>query len=213
MLEKIIGLWALHKMTIRTLEHLSMFGIALLLSIIIGVLLGILVYWRPRFANSLFNVLNVIETIPALALLVLLLPAFGLGAAPTIAASVLYSILPIARNTYTGLTTVRREYIEVGQALGMTKREILIKIKIPMALPLIAGGIRIAIVFTMGVITLGGLIAAGGLGAPLQTGIHLYNKPLIILTGIWVAILALMLDGVGNIVEKGFSRKFRHGIS
>ncbi len=213
MLEKIISLWALHKMTIRTLEHLSMFGIALLLSIIIGILLGILVYWKPKIANSLFNILNIIETIPALALLVLLLPAFGLGAAPTITASVLYSILPIARNTYTGLITVRKEYIEAGEALGMTKSEILVKIKIPLALPLIAGGIRIAIVFTMGVITLGGLIAAGGLGAPLQTGIHLYNKPLIILTGIWVSILALMLDGIGNIVEKGFNRKLRHGIS
>lgn len=213
MLEKITSLWVLHKITVRTIEHLTMFGIAILLSIILGVLLGILVYWKPKFANSLFNILNIIETIPALALLVLLLPAFGLGAAPTIAASVLYSILPIARNTFTGLTNVRKEYIDIGEALGMTKKEILMKIKIPMALPLIAGGIRIATVFTMGVITLGGLIAAGGLGAPLQTGIHLYNKPLIILAGIWVAVLALMLDGLGSIVEKGFNRKFRHGIS
>lgn len=206
-----IELWSLHRITARTFEHLVMFGIALGIAIIIGIMLGMLVYWKPRYANPLFNILNILETIPALALLVLLLPIIGLGAAPTIAASVLYSVLPIARNTYSGLITVPKEYIESGTAIGMTKIELLTKIKIPLALPMIAGGIRIAIVFTMGIITLGGLIAAGGLGAPLQTGIHLYNKELIIMTGLWVGILALLLDNLGNLAEKLLSRGYKYG--
>lgn len=159
----------------------------------------------------MFNVLNVIQTIPALALLVLLLPIFGLGPLPTIVASVLYSILPVARNTYAGLSSISQDYIETGRAIGLSDTEILLKIRIPLALPMIAGGIRIAIVFTMGVITLGGLIAAGGLGAPLQTGIHLYNKPLILLTGLWVGILALILDGIGALAEKLLTKKYSYG--
>ncbi|WP_048147819.1 ABC transporter permease [Palaeococcus ferrophilus] len=198
----ILWVWESQNLTQRTLEHLRMFGIALALSIIIGVLLGLYLYRRPKLAPLAFNVLNILETVPTLALLVLLLPLLGLGEKPTIAASVIYSILPIARNTYTGLTSVERSYIEVAEAIGLNEREILLRVRLPLALPLIAAGIRIAVVFTMGVVTLGGLIAAGGLGAPLQTGIHLYNRNIIIVTGLWVGVLALILDGVAAMVEK-----------
>jgi len=194
--------WESQNLTQRTLEHLRMFGIALALSIVIGVLLGLYLYRRPKLAPIAFNVLNILETVPTLALLVLLLPILGLGEKPTIAASVIYSILPIARNTYTGLTSVERSYIEVAEAIGLSEREILFKVRFPLALPLIAAGIRIAVVFTMGVVTLGGLIAAGGLGAPIQTGIHLYDRDIIIVTGLWVGILALILDGVAALIER-----------
>ncbi|WP_087036404.1 ABC transporter permease [Thermococcus litoralis] len=194
--------WESQNLTQRTLEHLRMFGIALALSVVIGVLLGLYLYRRPKLAPIAFNVLNILETVPTLALLVLLLPLLGLGEKPTIAASVIYSILPIARNTYTGLTSVERSYIEVAEAIGLSEREILIKVRFPLALPLIAAGVRIAVVFTMGVVTLGGLIAAGGLGAPIQTGIHLYDRDIIVVTGLWVGLLALILDGVAALIER-----------
>jgi len=194
--------WESQNLAQRTLEHLRMFGIALALSVVIGVLLGLYLYRRPKLAPIAFNVLNILETVPTLALLVLLLPLLGLGEKPTIAASVIYSILPIARNTYTGLTSVERSYIEVAEAIGLSEREILIKVRFPLALPLIAAGVRIAVVFTMGVVTLGGLIAAGGLGAPIQTGIHLYDRDIIVVTGLWVGLLALILDGVAALIER-----------
>lgn len=194
--------WESQNLTERTIEHLWMFGIALILALIIGILLGLILYKRPKLASLTFNILNVIETIPTLALLVLFLPILGLGEKPTIAASVLYSILPIARNTYTGLTSVDRSYLEVAEALGLTEKEILIKVRFPLALPLIAAGVRIAVVFTMGVVTLGGLVAAGGLGAPIQTGIHLYDRGIIIVTGLWVGLLALILDGAAALIER-----------
>ena len=203
--------WESQHLTQRTVEHLRMFGIALLLAVAIGVLLGILLYRRPKLASLTFNVLNVLETVPTLALLVLLLPLLGLGEKPTIAASVIYSTLPIARNTYAGLTSVEKSYIEVAEALGLTEGEILTKVRLPLALPLIAAGIRIAVVFTMGVVTLGGLIAAGGLGAPLQTGIHLYDRDIILVTGLWVGILALLLDGVAALIERYLRGRYRGG--
>ncbi|USH00306.1 ABC transporter permease [Thermococcus argininiproducens] len=203
--------WESQKLTQRTIEHLRMFSISLLLAIVIGVTLGLFLYRRPKLASLTLNILNVVETIPTLALLVLFLPILGIGEKPTIAASVLYSILPIARNTYTGLTTVERSYLEVAEAIGLSDREILVKVRFPLALPLIAAGVRIAVVFTMGVVTLGGLIAAGGLGAPIQTGIHLYDKEIIIVAGLWVGILALLLDGIAALIEKYLRRRYRGG--
>lgn len=178
-----------------------MFAIALFFSFLAGVLIGVLTYRNPRFADPVFNSLNIVETIPDIALLVLLLPVFGIGKTPTIVASILYSILPIARNTYTGLSNVPGEHIEIAEALGLTRREILFKVRFPLSLPLIAGGIRIAVVFTMGVVTLGGLIAAGGLGAALQNGIQLYDMGTILVTGVWVGILAVLLDGAAGLIE------------
>jgi osmoprotectant transport system permease protein len=207
-MNEIVEIWELNNLTARTLEHLYMFGIAMVISAVIGIGLGILIYPHPKLANIFFNILNVVEVIPTLALLVLLLPIFGLGAVPTIVACILYSILPIARNTYVGLTNVEREYIEVAEALGMSEREILLKVRFPLSLPLIAGGIRIALVFTMGVVTLGGLIAAGGLGAPLQTGIHLYDGSLILIAGLWVGFLAVVLDGFAGFVENRLKERF-----
>jgi osmoprotectant transport system permease protein len=178
-----------------------MLSVALFFSTLAGVLIGFLIYRNEKLASKVLNGLNVIETIPDVALLVLLLPVFGIGAGPTIVASILYSILPIARNTYTGLSNVPGEYIEISNALGLTQREMLFKVRFPLSLPLIAGGIRIAVVFTMGVVTLGGLIAAGGLGAPLQNGIQLYDMATILVTGAWVGILAVLLDGIAGTIE------------
>lgn len=201
-------MWTSQLLSLRTLEHLYMLSVSLFFSILAGVLIGFLIYRNENLAGKVLNSLNVIETIPDVALLVLLLPVFGIGAGPTIVASILYSILPIARNTYTGLSNVPGEYIEISNALGLTQREVLFKVRFPLSLPLIAGGIRIAVVFTMGVVTLGGLIAAGGLGAPLQNGIQLYDMETILVTGAWVGILAVILDGIAGTIENVIKARY-----
>ncbi|MDZ7839003.1 MAG: ABC transporter permease subunit [Actinomycetota bacterium] len=210
MIAQITQLWETHKLGLRTMEHLGMFAIAIGLSIGIGVMIGILIYSNKKVSNTVFNALNIIQIIPTLALLILLLPLLGLGKLPTIAACVLYSILPIARNTYAGLANIDQDYIETGKAIGLNRKDILFRIRIPLALPLIAGDKNSHSVYHW-VITLGGLIAAGGLGAPLQTGIHLYDKPLILLTGIWVGLLALALDGIGALAEKLLKKRYSYG--
>jgi osmoprotectant transport system permease protein len=195
-------------LSLRTLEHLYMLFVALFFSILLGVLIGVLTYKNRKLSAPVLNSLNVVETIPDVALLVLLLPIFGIGVGPTIVASILYSILPIARNTYTGLSNIPREYIEIAEALGLTQREVLFKVRFPLSLPLIAGGIRIAVVFTMGVVTLGGLIAAGGLGAALQNGIQLYDMGTILVTGAWVGLIAVILDGIAGMIENIFKARY-----
>ena len=194
MFDTFISVWEAQDLAQRTIEHLHMFSIALILAVALGVIIGILLYRRPKLAGASFNVLNVVEIIPTLALLILLLPLLGLGGPPTIAACVLYSLLPIARNTYTGLTSVNKAYIEVAWGMGLSSVDILLRIRLPLALPLIIGGIRIAIVFTMGVITLGGLTAAGGLGAVIQLGINFTDVNIILVSGLTVGILAVAED-------------------
>jgi osmoprotectant transport system permease protein len=121
---------------------------------------------------------------------------------------VLYSILPIARNTYTGLKGVDAQYTYVASAIGLSPREALFRVRIPLSLPLIAGGIRIALVFCMGVVTLGGLVAAGGLGTVLQNGIQLYQKDAILVAGLWTGLLAVLLDGFAGIIEKKLHERY-----
>jgi len=208
LIETLIKVWQSQYLFSRTIEHLYMFSIALIFSLAIGLLVGIIIYSKPKSANPVLNILNASETIPTLALLIILLPLFGIGMAPTIVASIIYSILPVARNTYTGLTGVNKNLIEISNAIGLSEREIMIKVRFPMALPLIAGGVRIAIVFTMAVVTLGGLIAAGGLGAPLQTGINLYDVNIILIVGLWIGLLAVILDLGAAIIEKALKARY-----
>ena len=207
MIETIINIWLEKNLTIKTFEHLYMFGIALILAIIFGIILGLYLFKYPKQSNIFFNILNVIETIPTIAFLIILIPIFGIGISPTIAACVIYSILPIARNTYTGISTVDKKYIEIADGQGLTKREILTKVRIPLSLPLIIGGIRIAIVFTMGVVTLGGLIAAGGIGESIQTSIASLDIDAIIIAALWVGFLAVLFDGIAGYIEKTLQRR------
>jgi len=207
MLNSIINIWIQKDLTIKTFEHLYMFGIALLLAILLGILIGLYLFKYTKQANIFFNILNVIETIPTIAFLIILIPVFGIGMQPTIAACVLYSILPISRNTYTGISSVDKKYIEIADGQGLTKKEILMKVRIPLSLPLIIGGIRIAIVFTMGVVTLGGLIAAGGIGESIQTSIASLDINAIIVAALWVGFLAVLFDGIAGYIEKILNRR------
>jgi osmoprotectant transport system permease protein len=208
MIDTILSVWNNGNLATRTIEHLSMFVIALLLAILIGIGIGILIHRNENVAQVVFNLLNIIQTIPGIALLFILLPLLGLGFLPTIAACILYSILPIARNTYTGLVSVSKEQIEIAHAMGLSPTEILLRVRLPLSLPLMMGGIRIALVFTMAVVTLGGLVAAGGLGASIMTGISQLNRPLITVSALWVGLLSIIFDGIASTIEKLFKRRY-----
>ncbi|MBN1165846.1 MAG: ABC transporter permease [Methanospirillaceae archaeon] len=200
--------WILHQMTDQTLVHLTLFFTALLIVVILGLSLGIFSGISHRWGGILIQSLNIIEMIPDIALLLLLIPITGIGAVPTITAAVLYSLLPIVRNTSIGLLSVRPELIENGTALGMTEREILMRIRLPLALPLIACGMRTAVVYTMGIVTLGGIIGARGLGAVLQAGITRNNMTVILVAGIWIGILAVLMDLIAAGGERILSLKY-----
>jgi osmoprotectant transport system permease protein len=203
-----LEIWNTYDLTERTFEHLRLFGIALGLTVFLGLTIGILISYYRKSAKLILNFINGIQTIPTLALLVILIPVAGLGLWPTVIASVLYSLQPIIRNTYTGLTNIDNAIIDVAKATGLTKRDIYLKIRFPLAFPLIISGIRVATVFIMGVVTLGGLISAGGLGASLQTGIHFYSTPLILIAGLWTGVMAALLDGIMIIIEQVLKRWF-----
>lgn len=199
--------WVQYNLSALTSIHLTLFGTALFLVLLIGLSLGIIAALTPG-GHLIIAVLNVIEMIPDIALLLLLIPVTGIGAAPTIAAAVLYSLLPLVRNIMTGLTTIRPELIEIGEALGMSEREILRYIRFPLSLPLVAGGIRTAVVYCMGIVTLGGIIGARGLGSALQAGITRNNMTLILVTGLWIGLLAVCMDTLAGMGERYQTRRF-----
>jgi osmoprotectant transport system permease protein len=200
--------WTVYHMTDQTFVHLTLFGTALVIVLILGLTLGIIAGTNRRYGEILVQVLNIIEMIPDVALLLLLIPITGIGAAPTITAAVLYSLLPIVRNTSIGLTSIRPEIIESSNALGMTNRQILFWVRFPLAFPLIAGGVRTAVVYTMGIITLGGLIGARGLGAVLQAGITRNNMTVILVAGLWIGLLAVMMDLMAAGGERFLTRRY-----
>lgn len=182
----------------QTIEHVYLTLISLFIAIILGLTIGIFLSRSRNAARTVLGILGVIQTIPSLALLGLLIPLIGIGAAPAIVALFLYALLPIVRNTYTGIIEVEHSIIEAAQGMGMNNRQILLKVELPLSVPIIFAGIRTAVVINVGVATLCALIAAGGLGEFIFRGIAL-NDPVVMLSGaIPAALLALVFDfGLG----------------
>jgi len=202
------SVWTVYRMGDQTLVHLTLFGTALVIVLVIGLSLGIGAGISMKYGPLMIQVLNIIEMIPDVALLLLLIPVTGIGAVPTITAAVLYSLLPIVRNTSIGIRSVRPELIESAAALGMTEKDLLLRIRLPLALPLIAGGVRTAVIYTMGIVTLGGIIGARGLGAVLQAGITRNNMTVILVAGIWIGVLAVMMDLIAAAGERALSSRY-----
>lgn len=146
-----------------------------------------------------------LQTIPALALLTLMIPIFGIGRTPTIIALFLYSLLPILRNTYAGLETVGENYIDSAKGMGMSWGQRLIFIRLPMSMSAIIAGIRTSSVYVISWATLAAYIGAGGLGDYVFSGLNLYRMDLVMLGTIPITILALTVDSLLRIVENHFS--------
>ncbi|AZU60899.1 osmoprotectant update ABC transporter permease/substrate-binding subunit OpuFB [Neobacillus mesonae] len=176
------------------LDHIQIAFIALFFAVIIAIPLGIYITRHKKAAEGIIGISSVIQTIPSLALLGILIPLFGIGRVPAIIALVAYALLPILRNTYTGIKEVDPSLIEAARAMGMNSRKRLIRVEIPLAMPVIMAGIRTAMVLIVGTATLAALIGAGGLGDLILLGIDRNNTNLILLGAIPAALLAILFD-------------------
>ena len=184
------------------LEHIQISFIALFFAVLIAVPLGIYLTKKARMAESIIGIAAMLQTIPSLALLGLFIPLLGIGKIPAIIALVIYALLPILRNTYTGIKEVDASLIEAAMAMGMNTRKRLLKVELPLAMPVMMAGIRTAMVLIIGTATLAALIGAGGLGDLILLGIDRNNSALIVLGAIPAALLAILFDIVLRGIEK-----------
>ncbi|MCC5648685.1 ABC transporter permease [Nostoc sp. XA013] len=188
----------------HTLEHLFLVGIAIGIAILIGIPLGILITRKTYLRQSILGIANIFQTIPSLALFGLLIPVpiiGGIGAVPAIVALTVYSLLPIIRNTYTGITGVDPAIREAGRGMGMTDRQLLLQVEIPLALGVILAGVRVATVIAIGIATIAAAIGAGGLGVFIFRGISVVNNQLILAGAVPAAAIALLADFVIGWIE------------
>ncbi|MFA7745329.1 ABC transporter permease/substrate-binding protein [Salinicoccus roseus] len=183
------------------IEHIQISFIALLIAVIIGVPLGIILTKTKKLSEVVINITAVLQTIPSLALLGLMIPLFGIGKVPAIIALVIYALLPILRNTFTGIDEVDDSLVEAARGIGMKPMRRLTKVELPIAMPVIMAGIRTAMVLIIGTATLAALIGAGGLGDLILLGIDRNNTSLIILGAIPAALLAIFFDIALRVIQ------------
>ncbi|MEL7123771.1 MAG: ABC transporter permease, partial [Bacteroidota bacterium] len=155
------------------LEHIGLTFISLLLAMLVAIPAGIIITKRPKIAAFTLGVAGILQTVPSIALLGFLIPFLGIGIKPAIFALFIYAILPILRNTYTGIISVDPSVIEAAKGMGLSTRQILLKVELPLAMPIIFAGIRTATVINVGVAALAAYIGAGGLGEYSFSGIEL----------------------------------------
>jgi osmoprotectant transport system permease protein len=186
---------------IGTWEHIQLTLVALFIGNLIALPLGILLTRKRKLAEAVIGVTSVFQTIPSLALLGFMIPFFGIGFGPAIVALSIYALLPILRNTYTGILGVNQAVVDAGVGMGMTSRQVLFMIEIPLALPIIMAGIRTATVLVIGVATLAALVGAGGLGDIIFRGIAMARQDLILAGAIPAALLSIIFDYILKKIE------------
>ncbi|MCH4056694.1 ABC transporter permease [Lapidilactobacillus gannanensis] len=182
-------------------QHLYISAIALLLGIIVAVPLGILLTRMKHGANFVITLAGVLQTIPAMALLAIMIPIFGIGSTPAIVALFIYSLLPILRNTYLGMKGVSPAVQDAAKGMGMTWWQAIIQADLPLAAPVIMAGIRLSATYVIAWATLASYIGAGGLGDFIFNGLNLYRSDLILGGSIPVILLALLVDYLLGKVE------------
>ena len=185
-------------------EHFTLVGISLLAAILVAIPLGVFSAKNESLGRLILSVTGIFQTIPSLALFVFMIPLLGIGGPPAIAALFLYSLLPIVRNTYSGLQDIPTDIKESAIAIGLPARARLIKVELPLATRSILSGIKTSAVINVGTATLGALIGAGGYGQPILTGIRLDDMSLILEGAIPAAVLALVVQGFFDLVERFF---------
>lgn len=188
-----------------TLDHLGLVLIAMAVAVAIAVPLGMVIVHRPALRNFSLGVASVLQTIPSLALFGFLIPIpfiGGIGRRTAIVALVLYALLPILRNTYVGLTSIDPAVLEAAEAMGMTETQILMRVRLPLALGIILAGIRTATVITIGVATIAAAIGAGGLGTFIFRGVAMVSDAVILAGAIPAALLAIIADLFLALVER-----------
>jgi osmoprotectant transport system permease protein len=186
----------------HTVQHLELVAISLLAAILIGVPLGIVAARARLLASATLAGAGLLQTIPSLALLAFLIPLLGIGTVPALVALFLYSLLPIVRNTYVGLTTVPPQLSEAADALGLSPRAKLLRVSLPMASPAILAGIKTSAVINVGTATIAAIIGAEGLGTPILQGITLLDTHLILEGAIPAALLALLVQWSFDLLDR-----------
>jgi osmoprotectant transport system permease protein len=186
----------------NTCEHLYLMAVSLVAAIAVAIPLGVAAHRRPRTGQVILGMVGVVQTLPSLALLVLMIPLLGLGPWPAIVALFLYSLLPIVENTCTGLESVPPQATEAAKALGLSSLARLCRVELPMASRSILAGVRTAAVINVGVATIGALIGAGGYGQPILTGIRLNDAMLILRGAIPAVLLALAVHALFSVAER-----------
>jgi len=180
-----------------TAEHLRIVGVSIFLATLVGVPLGIFISRRPFLDKPVLGIANIIQTMPSLALFGFLLPVPWIGARAdrlAIIALALYALLPLIRNTYTGIKGVDRSIVEAARGMGMTDRQLLWQVELPLSLSVIIAGIRVATVISVGLATIAAAIGAGGLGELIFRGLSMVNNEVILAGAIPAALLALTAD-------------------
>jgi osmoprotectant transport system permease protein len=189
----------------HTVEHLWLVVVSSALAILIGVPAGILLTRRPRLRAPVIGFANVVQTIPSLALFGFLIPLpfiGGIGARTAIVALVLYGLLPIIRNTYTGIAAVDAAVREAARGMGMTDAQVLWIVELRLAAPVILAGVRIAVVLAVGIGTIAAAIGGGGLGEFIFRGVAMVNSAVILAGAVPAALLALAADGGLHLLER-----------
>ncbi|RNB64312.1 ABC transporter permease [Brevibacillus centrosporus] len=179
-----------------------MSAIAILLAIVIGVPLAVFMTRNPKIAVTIQTIINTVQTIPTISLLLIIMIFLGLGYSTAIVALVLYSLLPIVQNTYAGLENVDKSMIEAGTGMGMTRLQLLTYVKLPLALPIILAGVRIAAVVAVGSATIATFVGAGGLGEMIMRGISTTDDQKILAGAIPAAVLVVVVDMLIGKIEK-----------
>lgn len=182
-------------------QHISLTLTAILIAILVGVPLGILVSRVSFLRKPIVGFVNLIQAVPSMALLGLLIPLLGIGSTPAIFMVVIYSLLPIVKNTYTGLTSIDPVILESAKGIGLTSNQTLFRIQLPLALPIIMAGVRISAVTAVGLMTLAAFIGAGGLGYLVFSGVQTVNNNMILAGAIPACILALIVDYIFGKIE------------
>src|SRR5271169_528687 len=194
-----------------TTEHLWLVGASITLAVLIGIPLGILITRWPVLSKPVLGGANIIQTVPSLALFGFLLPAPWIGARAdriAILALMLYALLPLIRNTYTGIKGVDPAVVEAGRGMGMTDRQLLWQVELPLALSVIIAGVRVATVLSIGLATIAAAIGAGGLGEFIFRGLAMVNNQVILAGAIPAAALALAADFILGFLENRL--KYKH---
>lgn len=182
-------------------QHLKIAGIAIVLAGIMGLLLGIFIAEKEFMAPVILTLANIFYTIPSISLLGILIPFTGIGDKTAIIALTLYGLMPMIRNTYTGICGVSQEIIQAARGMGSTDIQILWRIKLPLALGVILAGVRNMVVMTLSVTAIAAFIGAGGLGVAIYRGITIYNPALTFAGSVLIALLALIADLLLGILE------------
>ena len=192
-----------------TLQHLYLSGIAIAISTVIGLALAIWISEYKSAAKYVLGFCNIVYTIPSISLLGFLLPLSGIGNGTAVIALTVYALLPMIRNTYTGINQIPQEIIEAAIGMGCTKPQMILKIKLPLALPMILAGFRNMVVMTIALAGIASYIGAGGLGLAIYRGITTNNQAMTVAGSLLIALLAVFLDTLIGRYERHIKRKRR----